>query len=87
MTNGEREKVLKFMDKGTWKNTWHMKCDQWGRVNMLDHDNIERIRGEIESARGEAKMLMINADAVERIMDQSNNEYMRINRDMKGDKE
>ena len=73
MTNREREKVLNFMDRGTWQHTLHMKRDRENNVDMRHPDNIELIRGNIEGARQEAKMLMLKADAVERIMDRYNN--------------
>ena len=72
MTKDEEEKVLHFVDRGSWIWSLRMKCDDLGRIDLRDQRNIALIRDEIAKARSEAYVLTRNSGEVEKIMDGSN---------------
>ena len=72
MTKDEEEKVLHFVDRGSWIWSLRMKRDDLGYIDLRDQGNIALIRDEIAKARSEAYILTLDSGEVEKIMDESN---------------
>lgn len=68
MTKGEREMVISFMDRGEWKNSWHMKKDRYGYVDFRSQANLDQILRECDGAEASARRLIVTARAVRGIV-------------------
>ena len=71
MTKDEKEKLLDFVDRGSWKHSWHMKRDVWHNIDFDNEENVATMRRCIADARKEANWLIVNAQACEDILSQS----------------
>jgi hypothetical protein len=72
MTRDEKEKLLNFVDRGSWKHSWHMKRDELHHIDFANEENLATMRRCIAAARKEANCLIVNAQACEDILNQSN---------------
>jgi len=57
----EREiesKLLDYLDRGSWKNSWHLKKDQYGYVDWHNPENLEKIRRILNGFKTEGEKMI-----------------------------
>lgn len=76
----EEKRVLRFMDRGSWKHSWHLP-QRHGRVDWLDQRSIDRVRDQVAEAREGARWLLNEAHAAELWADECQTVYDEENAD------
>lgn len=66
----EEKKILKFLDRGEWKHSWHLQQREDGHGHEWEHSdkNIGRIIMELRKAKDQMCKLAFSIHEVEEIM-------------------
>jgi len=74
-TPEQKQTLLQFIDRGSWKHSWHLEYDTYGAVNFSSKKNLKKFRDLIFEAHEEARSLRIQACEASRILNSLIVEY------------
>ena len=61
----QQHTVLRLLDRGAWKHSWHLPKDRYGYIDWWHPNTIMKVRREKEIAIKEAIELLKLAESVE----------------------
>lgn len=65
LTEKQKEEILRAIDRGAWKYSWHLKLNLWGSIDFLSEENISKI---VDVLHDEAEYGQMVAERANRLL-------------------